>query len=136
MNEIYTKLAAALKLKKPFAVYKKPAATNCTAIFQKNTKTYTVTTFKESGFVFAPFDTVKKTILIPLSFSECITKKIVLKKTPLTTVSNVAVLQDKSTHIALVAKSIAKINQNKFEKVVLSRKQTVKKEAKAVLKQL
>ena len=51
-------------------VYRKPQASNLKGIFQKEDTVYKVENYKETGFVFAPFDDSEKSILIPLEHAD------------------------------------------------------------------
>ena len=50
----------------PFVAYRKPQSLDLKGIFQTNDTVYKVKNYKESGFVFAPFDDSESSILIPL----------------------------------------------------------------------
>lgn len=58
--------------KLPFVVYAKPNSNELCGIFQKNRRLNYLENFTQEGFVFAPFDSTIKTIIIPLNDSEAI----------------------------------------------------------------
>jgi isochorismate synthase len=110
----------------PFVVYRKPNTSEVKALLQANDKIHYVKNHDESGFVFAPFDDSEDSILIPLEYSNYI---------EITYSDNEAYIsvnkefkfneKDKKNHIQLVEKGIKAIEKDKFEKVVLSRQETV-----------
>jgi len=112
--------------KLPFVVYRKPQASNLKGIFQKEDTVYKVENYKETGFVFAPFDDSEKSILIPLEHADsldsiCSTEEAFHPNQNEITFKEL----EKENHIELIAKGIQYIDKNSFEKVVLSRKETV-----------
>ena len=65
----------------PFVVYRKPKSEEVKAMFQNNDTIYSVKDFTETGFVFAPFDDTKETVLIPLEHSRVLRiDNVILKK--------------------------------------------------------
>ena len=56
----------------PFVAYRKPNDSVAKALLQNTDNLYTTQDFKESGFVFAPFNTSEKTIFFPLDESDFI----------------------------------------------------------------
>ena len=72
MSFLLNKITKAYKKKQPFVVYRKPHLGLVKGFFQKNDTLFFVENFKESGFVFAPFDCTKKAVLIPENQSESI----------------------------------------------------------------
>jgi isochorismate synthase len=139
MKLIYDKVTLQLDLELPFAIYKKPDSETVVAFFQKNNTLFTVEDFTENGFVFASFDG-SQTVLIPENQSEkaCVSsdKKVVeIHQNETESIS----FESKSNFETLVAKGIDAIIKHKFEKVVLSRKESVsidKFELVATLEQL
>ncbi len=120
----------------PFVVYRKPSEDKVSAHLQEDTILHPIKDFKESGFVFAPFNSedsaFAKMVLIP---SDCATIEIpnfeVDKSHPFAKRGNESELADatlleKESHISLVKKGIQAIEEGTFRKVVLSRKQHFK----------
>ncbi|MFS4469227.1 chorismate-binding protein [Maribacter sp. 2210JD10-5] len=106
----------------PFVLYRKPRQNLINGIFQKAKTLSYVSDYRESGFVFAPFDSTNKPILIK---TDVFLKGDIsnLKKTD--TFSESQVLHnsnDKAIHLNLVGKAVDKIKAGTFQKVVLSRK--------------
>lgn len=116
----------------PWVVYRRPNQTTVKALLQRTDVLHYASTFKESGFVFAPFkDAISNTVIIPLSDSEVQTYSTLLKQvdTEKKYISaNETVFYsgiDKSKHINLISKAKDAICKGELEKVVLSRKQHI-----------
>lgn len=108
----------------PFVVYRKPGQERAQAFRQQDKRVHYVTTFKEEGFVFAPFDANKAPVLFPSESTEHYEfNSEVIKKNH--TPEPLKDTTQKDTHIALVYKAVEAIKSGVMEKVVLSRKQNV-----------
>lgn len=110
----------------PFVAYRKPNVSEIQALLQTTNDIHYVETYDELGFVFAPFDDVNKSVLIPLALTERIqtvyaNQNVINEKHSEVTVDNLT----KEHHISLVEKGIAAIKNNAFKKVVLSRQETL-----------
>lgn len=109
----------------PFVAYRKPGSSTVFGMFQQTDAVYSSSDYKESGFVFAPFDTAEKTILFPAEKCKiCTTIIDENKKGETKSVTNDDFTSEEN-HIKLVKKGIDVINSGYFNKVVLSRKQEV-----------
>ncbi|MGJ5641096.1 chorismate-binding protein [Formosa sp. S-31] len=110
----------------PFVIYRKPQTNIVKAVCQNDDNLNVSTSLSESGFVFAPFDDEGETIIFPLKDSEALKEEVSFlpetedKQTP-DTMSSEAERQ----HISLVEKGVAEIKSGTFQKVVLSRRETV-----------
>ena len=118
-----------LSHKKPFIVYKTPDNHELCGVFQKEATLYTEESFTHPGYVFAPFDSRQKTIFFPLENSEFLTQTFI-PKTPVNTASDFhAIIEDggmvRARYIELVGKAVKAMQEGAFEKVVLSRKESV-----------
>jgi isochorismate synthase len=110
----------------PFVVYRKPNENLVKAMLQSNDKLHSVKDYSEKGFVFAPFDDSKDAILIPLEDSVTIACDDVVLNDSKKSINNSQSLEsDKQHHIDLVEKGIKAINEEQFQKVVVSRCETV-----------
>ncbi len=110
----------------PFVAYRKPQSTDLKGIFQKNETVYEVEDYKETGFVFAPFDDAERSILIPLEHAESIDSVYIIEEDFQPKQNEFIVKElEKELHIKLIAKGIHFINENIFKKVVLSRIETI-----------
>ena len=113
----------------PFVCYKTPHHTSVILLEQEDDALHFFNIDKEGqeGFVFAPFNANEPAVIITpnkLTISHLPTQSIIEN-------TNIDILEDTKTekqkHIDLVAKAINEIHQGTFEKVVLSRKITIKK---------
>jgi len=126
VKELKDNIDASLKNKFPFVAYKKPNTAFGNAIFQKDSKEYFTNDYLENGFVFAPFNSDEKALLIPFSNAEQSTFKI-------DNLSSVSELKieiteskiERDNHINLVQKGIDFIHHSTADKIVLSRKQVL-----------
>jgi isochorismate synthase len=132
------KISTALKLNKPFTAYQKPNSNTINLIIQENNNCYFLDNYLQKGFVFAPFNTTKKTILFPLT--ESVIYKYTLDKNEISVSLNTLGyinepnFSDKKKHLELVSKGIENIKNFDLKKVVLSRKEIVKKDDFSALK--
>lgn len=111
----------------PFAIYKKAEESKVNAFLQNDAKAHIVNDFTERGFVMSPFDSNKDVILLPLSDSRQIELDHLNLEifNPQVKDFNTETENDKHKHIQLVQKGIDAIKSNRFDKVVLSRKESV-----------
>jgi len=123
---IQNKIQEQYKKKLPFVVYNKPNVKEVFGVFQNNKDLNTITNqFDKQGFVFAPFNTRDTTVLFPLSVSEFISGSM-LKDNGIDLQGVLSTnIASKSTHIDLVEKGVEAIKNERFKKVVLSRKEKV-----------
>ena len=106
-------------------MYNKPNQQNVVGLFQKDATLHTIANnFQRKGFVFAPFNSEKEAILFPLEFSDCVFDVFEKKRV---NVEKDDYFNDnsKKNHVALVEKAVDAIHKNRFEKVVLSRKEII-----------
>ncbi len=113
----------------PFVVYRKPKEQNVRAVFQEDAQVNHVQDFKETGFIFAPFDKSSPSVLIPTdrtleALYDSGIPKIKSKEITVTTSA-----EQREFHVNLVQRGIAEIKSSSLEKVVLSRSIDVKYEA-------
>lgn len=112
----------------PFVVYRKPNSNEVLALLQKDAFYHTTSEYSESGFVFAPFEDKKASILIPLEQSEQLAtlfSKDMLRDEKVNL--SIKVSEDnKEFHVRLVQKGIDAIKKSDLRKVVLSRTETIK----------
>lgn len=123
--EVLKKIETSLKKQLPFVAYKKPSSTTISGLFQQNDELYYTKEFVESGFVFAPFDNERPSVLIPRGVSELVKETInfneeVFKKTSFSSDETV-----ERQYIFIVEKAIKAIENKEFKKVVLSRRETM-----------
>ena len=126
-ESFFDKIKDALKAELPFVGYRLPKTDVIKGHFPLDDNLQYTTTFSESGFVFAPFDDKKPSILFPLtesasyttSFSDTfeIDKGIAHR--------DFASENSKSKHIGLVQKGVDLLKTTGTKKVVLSRREVV-----------
>jgi len=123
--DLFDKIESHYQKKMPFVVYNKPDKTEVIGLFQNDNCIYRTLDFKEKGFVFASFDG-KIDVLIPEENSEIL--KIAFDLTVSKTKTNTIFKEDKEgkiKHKILVQKGIDAIQNKLFDKVVLSRKESI-----------
>jgi len=130
----FNELERVYQSKLPFVAFRKPDEDLATAFVQRTQELFELKSYKEAGFVFAPFIATEKKIFFPFdacdSFSIKIpdidlldNEEIQAEKPKFETVEAPNTL--KENHIALVQKAIDFIKNNKAKKIVLSRKETL-----------
>lgn len=127
MTDIFLKLDEQLRSGFPFAVYCKPGSMQATGIFQTGSQTFQPD-FDGRGFVFAPFSN-GMACYIPVHASDIISVPVVeqgfepSEGFPPATNKNT-----QKAFEALVAKSVTAIKGGSFDKLVVSRRETVQPE--------
>lgn len=125
MSNLFLKLKSHQKLQLPFVVFCKPNSDKIIGLFQNDTHEYYIENFEEKGFVFAPFNG-SKIPYIPVEESQVYVEKATLSdfyldsKIPFGDHDN-----SKSDFEELVQKGINAIEKGTFQKVVLSRKESI-----------
>jgi isochorismate synthase len=122
---LFDKIESHYQQKVPFVVYNKPDKTEVIGLFQNDNCTYLTVHFNEKGFVFASFDG-KNNVLIPEEnskiFIETFNFSTIQKKDDIVFKEDI---EEKISHKILVQKGIDAIQNKLFDKVVLSRKETI-----------
>jgi isochorismate synthase len=137
-EEFFKELRLQMENDLPFVAYRKPIIPNfpgvIKAFLQKNTEMYETRDYRESGFVFASFDSKEAAILIPEKFSDYFETTFNDSDNNSETsepskISNLGInseiKSEKKKHIVLVEKGIEAIKNKSFKKVVLSRKELI-----------
>ncbi len=114
----------------PFVVYKKPNEELITYYLQNSQKLYELNSFRDIGFVFAPFLKSEKKFIFPLNNCKKLTALITAKTnlqidTKITLFSDSSNIQAEKNHINLVQKAIDFIKDKNADKIVLSRKEII-----------
>lgn len=125
-DDFFSALEHHFKSHLPFVAYRKPNDFVVKGLFQKTNDLYVTQHFKESGFVFAPFDDSGDTVLMPLEHCETQSYEIenqTLKTQNLNRIE--ANAKHKEDHLNLVQKGVDYIKSGNVQKVVLSRCETV-----------
>lgn len=125
MNDFFEKVKQQQQQNLPFVLYCKPNSDVIIGMFQQNDNFYEVVDFTEKGFVFSSFDG-NKNYIIPEENSEI--KRFAFDKKEISENEKEFVSPNeiaKANFERLVAKGIEAIQKNEFQKVVLSRKETI-----------
>lgn len=127
VKEFSKKIKKHLQEKKAFVAYRNPGETEIKALLQQSGNTFSAQDFTEEGFVFAPFDATNKALLIPCGEAEIIGSVFLAEDVELIFPQKKLEFlpEEKTNHMKLVKNGIKAIKTGKFQKVVLSRKQSV-----------
>lgn len=123
--DLFDKFQSHFEKQLPFVIYNKPNQEEVVGLFQKDDSTNIFENFTEKGFVFASFDGLQN-IIISDEQSEVL--KLNFKFSIINNKNNSIFEEDleaKNNHEILVKKGIDAINNQLFDKVVLSRKETI-----------
>jgi isochorismate synthase len=123
--KIFQKIARSYQEKQPFVVYRKPNTQEILSVFQKNDSLFLLDDFSQRGFIFAPFDASRKPVFFPSSESDFFTEEVDF--------SNEIILENqfnenpsqKQHHQKIVEKAIDEIKKGRFQKIVISRKESL-----------
>ena len=125
MTDLFIKVKVQQQQQFPFVLYCKPNSDRIVGLFQKNDHLYFLENFKETGFVFAPFDG-DAIPYIPQKYSDVLVEKVTISDFYVETITTDSTdEQAKNTFESLVRKGLEAIKNNQFQKVVLSRKELV-----------
>lgn len=134
-TNFFKELESVSKSKSPFVAYRKPDENLVKAYVQRTHDLHELKSYAEAGFVFAPFNSMEKKIVFPIAECDSFSIKIhdidsfdnseIHAATPkFDNTENSNDLREK--HIVIVQKAIDFIKSNKAQKIVLSRKETLK----------
>ena len=123
--QLQEKLESHYKKQLPFVCYRKPNQKTLKACFCSSDQLFYTDSFTEEGFVFAPFDDRKKAIVFLKDTSEWMQTDLGLLQKTTSSGAYQVVPYEAKVHQELVAKGIKAIQQGRFQKVVLSRKEEV-----------
>ena len=120
LSDFFDQINTAIESNRPFVVFSKPNSKSIKTYIQITEETHVINDHSEIGFVFAPFDSEKKSYYIPLKNS------IVLELEHqdiegIYQSSSFREIKSISDHSNLVTKAIDEINTTNLEKVVLSK---------------
>lgn len=123
--DLFDKFQSQFEKQLPFVIYNKPNQEEVIGLFQKDDSTNIFEDFTEKGFVFASFDGLQN-IIISDEQSEVL--KLNFEFSIINNKNNSIFEEDieaKNNHKILVKKGIDTIKNQLFDKVVLSRKETI-----------
>ncbi len=120
------------KSKLPFVAYRKPNTLAIKAMLQQDSELFITKNFSENGFVFAPFDNKEDAVLISLENSEVLSSSFIIpineeihSNKVIENDNEIPAFAGMTKHINLVQKGIDAIKTKQFQKVVLSRQESV-----------
>jgi isochorismate synthase len=120
-NSFFEALETQYTKQLPFVVYSRPINSVIKCWMQKDDTLHKTETFTESGFVFAPFDFNKQSIVLPEADCEQSILETKMLEIEDNVIDFVSAETDKNSHINLVSKGIETIENGTLKKVVLSR---------------
>lgn len=127
MTDLFLKIKTQQEQHLPFVLYSKPNTESIIGLFQNNDHLYFVEDFNAKGFVFAPFDG-DNYVFFPEEHLHIITEEFQLNIQDLPSSSFDEKDLDqaaKTSFEELVQTAVARISSGYFQKVVLSRKETI-----------
>ncbi len=125
IEQFFENIQKHLDSKLPLVVYKKPKENQLNAILQSTEEIHFTEDFSEQGFVFAPFDNKEKSIiLLPDVFLTTILDGLNIYDTKNNITDAYSKIENEA-YVSLIEKAIHSIHQKTFEKVVLSRVETI-----------
>lgn len=130
IENFFIKIEEIYLSKKPFVVYRKPNEQIIFAYMQTTDELFELDSFKQTGFIFAPFENNEKRVIFPIEksviFSVKINNDIVIGTS--NSLKKLSIVSDeklKEKHIALVEKGVEYIKNKNAQKIVLSRKEKI-----------
>ncbi|WP_299053482.1 chorismate-binding protein [uncultured Polaribacter sp.] len=123
MKIIETNIESHYKSNLPFVVYNKPNSNTVSSYFMKDDALSYTTSFKEEGFVFAPYDVKEKAILFASEKADFIEDTILLAPNLALKEDFEEVVTGKNKHLQLVERAIKEIQLTFLKKVIVSRKE-------------
>jgi isochorismate synthase len=123
--KIFQKIARSYQEKQPFVVYRKPNTKEILSVFQKNDSLFLVDDFTHRGFVFAPFDATRRPVFFPSNQSDFFTEEIDFGNEIIVENQFIETPSQKQHHQKIVEKAIDEIKKGRFQKIVISRKESL-----------
>ncbi len=127
MNNFFEKVKQHFQKRLPFVIYSKPNSTDIAGFFQRNSQLHQVNNFTEKGFVFANFNG-NELVLFPEKECEILQENYLSPEKNSSSDDSIVSIGGKNAFEDLVKKGIEAIENNAFQKVVLSRKETLSEE--------
>jgi isochorismate synthase len=124
MPSIFDKAIHYFQQNLPFVLYCKPSSADLIGFFQQNSDLHQAINFAEKGFVFSDFRGTQS-VLFPENKCEILQEKCVFDAYQSGLNFSAISIDGKESFEKTVRKGIEAIENNEFEKVVLSRKETV-----------
>lgn len=127
MSNFFEKVKQHSQKRLPFVIYSKPNSTDIAGFFQRNSLLHQVSNFTEKGFVFANFNG-NELVLFPEKECEILQENYLSPEKKSSSDDSIVSIDGKNAFEELVKKGIEAIENNAFQKVVLSRKETLSQE--------
>lgn len=135
VDHFFEQISIQYQNKLPFVVYKKPNTSELKCFFQHDDVLHSVVDFTEKGFVFAPFDGNQPVYIMPIDRAELASVQLDNNSfsggddnSKTSAFVNINKNEEKLSHIKRVEKGINAIENGRFSKVVLSRRELVENE--------
>ncbi|WP_417369385.1 chorismate-binding protein [Gelidibacter japonicus] len=133
LDQFFEQIKKQYDEKLPFVVYRKPNSSELKRMFQHDDALHVVVDFSESGFVFAPFDSLQEAYILPIEHADVICAKFdkndfsetEIRSHETSDIVNNNKESEKLSHIKHVEKGIEAIAKGSFSKVVLSRRELI-----------
>ncbi|MGB5169887.1 MAG: chorismate-binding protein [Eudoraea sp.] len=119
-QDYFIKFQKQFKNELPFVCFRKPGEKEVKGVLQRDARLHRCSELDKSGFIFAPFEDIHSTVLIP--FDEVLVETY--KNEALTSIKTKFSDSSETTrmdYVSLIEKSLLEIKNNSFKKVVLSR---------------
>lgn len=130
LNTLFDAIKKQFAEQLPFVIYRKPSTETINGILQKDDTLHLTSSLKESGFVFAPYDTSLNAVLFPIEkcnvysgLYQPVENQQKNEEKHNQTPENKTL---KQKHIQLIQKGINAIHNGELKKVVLSRSEEIK----------
>lgn len=127
MSNFFEKVKQHFRKGLPFVIYSKPNSTDIAGFFQRNSQLHQVNNFSEKGFIFANFNG-NELVLFPEKECEILQENYLTPEKNSSSDDSILSIDGKNAFEDLVKKGIEAIENNAFQKVVLSRKETLSEE--------
>ena len=125
LNQILAKITHQFTKEFPFVCFRKPHQSTLKGYFYSSRAMDFTEDFQELGFVFAPFDFRKKSLIFLDKKSEVLVENLVHLEDVESKFDHQPRALKKDHYIALVEKAMKAIELGRFKKVVLSRKEVL-----------
>ena len=125
MSSIFKKILASHQNNLPFVSFRKPNSKKIHTYICEDSSIKYSESYKEEGFVFAPFHSLNPSIIFLKNKSKIYEDEFVNDSKNLSSNSFHQPISGKKRHLDLVINGIDAIKNKKFKKVVLSRKEIV-----------
>lgn len=129
LDDFFNKLEQSLTEKVPFVVFRKPNETELTFYIQQCSELFELTDYHQKGFVFAPFTNNEVKVIFPDEKCKKIVSNFESSKINVTqkSIEVISFSKNENEYIVLVNDTIRFLHESEAEKVVVSRKEIVRK---------